>query len=265
MLAHLKIPLNRCFMKTLTPGKLGGVFTVKPSSGPHKQGESLPVGLFLRWQTVFFSSLNALQWWLFEYLLFDEHENNHPPLLMCHHNFNNNGPFLFQLLKDNCSGTAWSTPSPWRRLRPSWSSVWSRSMARLGLTLSSPPASWTSSRSTRLARTSGSSTTWRDASPSTGSLPRRLPTSFAGWVCEPYFIMKFFDTLLRSLHPSMVKAWVISVWQQYTCIAHPWQETNLDSIQIFSLAPLMCFADTLLNFCCFAFHCTIWISWSFHP
>merc|ERR1712088_285621 len=29
-------------------GKLGGVFTVKPSSGPHKQGESLPVGLFLR-------------------------------------------------------------------------------------------------------------------------------------------------------------------------------------------------------------------------
>ena len=30
-------------------GKLGGVFTVKPSSGPHKQGESLPVGLFLRY------------------------------------------------------------------------------------------------------------------------------------------------------------------------------------------------------------------------
>merc|ERR1711994_23198 len=29
-------------------GKLGGVFTVKPSSGPHMQGESLPVGLFLR-------------------------------------------------------------------------------------------------------------------------------------------------------------------------------------------------------------------------
>merc|ERR1711934_869497 len=29
-------------------GKLGGVLTVKPSSGPHKQGESLPVGLFLR-------------------------------------------------------------------------------------------------------------------------------------------------------------------------------------------------------------------------
>ena len=29
-------------------GKLGGVFTLKPSSGPHKQGESLPVGLFLR-------------------------------------------------------------------------------------------------------------------------------------------------------------------------------------------------------------------------
>jgi len=28
--------------------KLGGVFTVKPSSGPHKQGESLPVALFLR-------------------------------------------------------------------------------------------------------------------------------------------------------------------------------------------------------------------------
>ena len=29
-------------------GKLGGVFTVKPSSGPHKQGESLPISLFLR-------------------------------------------------------------------------------------------------------------------------------------------------------------------------------------------------------------------------
>merc|ERR1712107_933263 len=29
-------------------GKLGRVFTVKPSSGPHKQGESVPVGLFLR-------------------------------------------------------------------------------------------------------------------------------------------------------------------------------------------------------------------------
>jgi len=29
-------------------GKLGGVFTLKPSSGPHKQGESLPIGLFLR-------------------------------------------------------------------------------------------------------------------------------------------------------------------------------------------------------------------------
>merc|ERR1712210_402396 len=29
-------------------GKLGGVFTVKPSSGPHKQGESLPIALFLR-------------------------------------------------------------------------------------------------------------------------------------------------------------------------------------------------------------------------
>jgi len=28
--------------------KLGGVFTVKPSSGPHRQGESLPVALFLR-------------------------------------------------------------------------------------------------------------------------------------------------------------------------------------------------------------------------
>jgi small subunit ribosomal protein S4e len=28
--------------------KLGGVFTIKPSSGPHKQGESLPVALFLR-------------------------------------------------------------------------------------------------------------------------------------------------------------------------------------------------------------------------
>jgi len=28
--------------------KLGGVFTVKPSSGPHKQGESLPIALFLR-------------------------------------------------------------------------------------------------------------------------------------------------------------------------------------------------------------------------
>jgi len=28
--------------------KLGGVFTVKPSSGPHKQGESLPISLFLR-------------------------------------------------------------------------------------------------------------------------------------------------------------------------------------------------------------------------
>ena len=33
----------------LLAGKLGGVFTVKPSSGPHKQGESLPVGLFLRY------------------------------------------------------------------------------------------------------------------------------------------------------------------------------------------------------------------------
>ena len=30
-------------------GKLGGVFTLKPSSGPHKQGESLPIGLFLRY------------------------------------------------------------------------------------------------------------------------------------------------------------------------------------------------------------------------
>ena len=30
-------------------GKLGGVFTVKPSSGPHKQGESLPISLFLRY------------------------------------------------------------------------------------------------------------------------------------------------------------------------------------------------------------------------
>ena len=29
-------------------GKVGGVFTVKPSSGPHKQGESLPISLFLR-------------------------------------------------------------------------------------------------------------------------------------------------------------------------------------------------------------------------
>merc|ERR1719312_912220 len=28
--------------------KLGGVFTIKPSSGPHKQGESLPIALFLR-------------------------------------------------------------------------------------------------------------------------------------------------------------------------------------------------------------------------
>merc|ERR1711887_422032 len=27
---------------------LGGVFTIKPSSGPHKQGESLPIALFLR-------------------------------------------------------------------------------------------------------------------------------------------------------------------------------------------------------------------------
>ena len=30
-------------------GKLGGVFTVKPSSGPHKQSEALPISLFLRW------------------------------------------------------------------------------------------------------------------------------------------------------------------------------------------------------------------------
>jgi len=29
-------------------GKLGGVFTVKPSSGPHKQSEALPISLFLR-------------------------------------------------------------------------------------------------------------------------------------------------------------------------------------------------------------------------
>merc|ERR1712129_293285 len=28
--------------------KMGGVFTIKPSSGPHKQGESLPIALFLR-------------------------------------------------------------------------------------------------------------------------------------------------------------------------------------------------------------------------
>jgi len=28
--------------------KLGGVFTIKPSSGPHKQAESLPIALFLR-------------------------------------------------------------------------------------------------------------------------------------------------------------------------------------------------------------------------
>merc|ERR1712098_551712 len=28
--------------------KLGGAFTIKPSSGPHKQGESLPIALFLR-------------------------------------------------------------------------------------------------------------------------------------------------------------------------------------------------------------------------
>ena len=28
--------------------KLGGAFTMKPSSGPHKQSESLPVALFLR-------------------------------------------------------------------------------------------------------------------------------------------------------------------------------------------------------------------------
>jgi len=28
--------------------KLGGVFTIKPSSGPHKQGECLPIALFLR-------------------------------------------------------------------------------------------------------------------------------------------------------------------------------------------------------------------------
>jgi len=28
--------------------KLGGVFTIKPSSGPHKQGESLPISLFIR-------------------------------------------------------------------------------------------------------------------------------------------------------------------------------------------------------------------------
>jgi small subunit ribosomal protein S4e len=28
--------------------KLGGVFSVKPSSGPHKMGESLPIAIFLR-------------------------------------------------------------------------------------------------------------------------------------------------------------------------------------------------------------------------
>lgn len=28
--------------------KLGGVFAPKPSSGPHKTSESLPVGIFLR-------------------------------------------------------------------------------------------------------------------------------------------------------------------------------------------------------------------------
>ena len=33
-------------------GKLGGVFTVKPSSGPHKQSEALPISLFLRWDAV---------------------------------------------------------------------------------------------------------------------------------------------------------------------------------------------------------------------
>jgi len=29
--------------------KLGGVFTIKPSAGPHKSSESLPVTLFLRY------------------------------------------------------------------------------------------------------------------------------------------------------------------------------------------------------------------------
>jgi small subunit ribosomal protein S4e len=28
--------------------KLGGVFSVKPSSGPHKMAESLPIAIFLR-------------------------------------------------------------------------------------------------------------------------------------------------------------------------------------------------------------------------
>jgi small subunit ribosomal protein S4e len=42
---HLK-PLAA--LRSWKLGKLGRVFTVKPSSGPHKQGESLPISLFLR-------------------------------------------------------------------------------------------------------------------------------------------------------------------------------------------------------------------------
>eukprot|EP00088_Acartia_fossae_P069968 TRINITY_DN924_c0_g2_i1.p1 TRINITY_DN924_c0_g2~~TRINITY_DN924_c0_g2_i1.p1 ORF type:complete len:260 (-),score=94.32 TRINITY_DN924_c0_g2_i1:179-958(-) len=42
---HLKV-LNA--PKAWMLAKLGGVFSVKPSSGPHKQSESLPIAIFLR-------------------------------------------------------------------------------------------------------------------------------------------------------------------------------------------------------------------------
>ena len=77
------MPLEISLKHVLLAGKLGGVFTVKPSSGPHKQGESLPVGLFLRCAPSSSSFENLFNYDdSFEYLLFDEHENKHPPSLM---------------------------------------------------------------------------------------------------------------------------------------------------------------------------------------